>query len=176
MPSSPRSLPDPHAVATPLALRHRRRSLLLVALPAALLALHGCATVRNLMPAKIALSDLSFDVARQANGGMPFAVELVAANDEELVTRLQTLRADQWFDPASNLKADYPKTLKSWYYELTPGLQLREQPTPFAGARGRGLFLFARYEGKGAYRLRLDSYARATVRFVEKEIVVEGTP
>ncbi len=153
---------------------HRSRSLIPVL--ACLLALGGCSSVRALWPSKIALSDLSFEVARQANGGMPFAVELVAAGDDELVTHLQTLRADQWFDPASNLKADYPKTLRSWYYELTPGLQLRERPTPFAGARARGLFLFAHYEGKGAYRLRLDSYARATVRFVEKEIVLEGTP
>jgi len=150
------------------------------ALPAALcvlLALQGCSSVRAMLPpSKIALSDLSFEVARGANGGMPFAVELVAAGDDELVARLQALRADQWFDPASNLKADNPKTLKSWYYELTPGLQLRERPAPFTGTRARGLFLFAHYEGKGAYRLRLDSYARATVRFVEKEIVLEGTP
>ncbi|GGC13482.1 type VI secretion protein [Pseudoduganella buxea] len=157
-----RTLPPRHAVGACL-------------LAAAALLLTACETARKLLRPTVALTDLSFEVARGANGNAPFAVELVAPPDDELLAKLQALSAEQWFDPQANFKRDYPK-LRTWYYELTPGLRMRLNPTPFARARASGLLLFAHYQGKGAYRLRLDTYPKATVLFADKDIALAAVP
>ena len=139
-----------------------------------LVSLSGC--TMPLFKHKIALDELHFDVGRQANGSTPFAVELVAVDDDTLLATLLTLTAAQWFDPQANWKRDYPTTLHNWYYEVTPGQHLCFQPTAFSGRHAQALLLFANYKGPGAYRLRLDSYSRVRVAFAEYEIEVVAQP
>jgi type VI secretion system protein len=135
-------------------------------------ALAGCAA----SPPRIALRELSFEVAPAANDNMPFAVELVAVADEAVLAKLLALSAAQWFDPQSNLKRDYPLALQTWYYELTPGQRLELKPTPFAGRPSRGLLLFANYKTAGPYRLRLDTYEHASVLFGATAIEIAEPP
>lgn len=139
----------------------------------------GCGSLAALPGAslfgpRIALSDLRLEVAREANDNTPLRVELVAPRDEELLATLLGLSAAQWFDPLANYRRDHPDTLRSWDYELPPGATLHLKPAPFAGAKAAGLVLFANYKGKGAYRLRLDTYRRAVVSFGALDASVDG--
>lgn len=130
-----------------------------------------------LFKAKIALSELTFEVAPGANDDTPFAVELVAVSDDEVLKKLQMLTAAQWFDPQSNWRRDYPKALQTWYYELTPDRRFAlPQPLPFARRPAQGLLLFANYKAQGAHRLRLESFKKAKVVFAAATIDVDPLP
>lgn len=138
--------------------------------------LSGCAATKSLFQPSIALTEVKFDVARNANDSTPIAVEVVAVSDEALLAKMLTMTADQWFDPQSNLRRDYPALLQTWYYELTPGLRMQVRRDPFARRGTRAVLLYAHYKGKGAYRLRLDPYPKASVVFGEKDIALAVVP
>ena len=141
--------------------------------------LAGCASrpalFGPLFGPRIGLRELRLEVTREANDNMPLRIELVATKDEQLLAKLLTLSAAQWFDPLTNLRRDFPAALQTWDYELPPGASLALKPAPFAGVKAAGLVLFANYKGKGAYRLRLDPYRRATVVFGALDATVEGS-
>lgn len=144
---------------------------------AAAFSLGGCGAAKALLQPRIALKDVTFEVLEKANDATPFSVDLVAVSDEALLPALLAMSAAQWFNPAANnLKRDYPApTLRSWYYELTPGQKMAAEDAQF-GVRGiRAVFLFANYKGKGAYRLRLDATPHATVRFSDKTVELAAT-
>lgn len=153
-------------------LRKLLASLVLLCLAAAT----GCASTALFQP-RIGLGQLSFEVAPGANDDTPFALELVAVTDDEVLKKLQEVTAAQWFDPHANWRGDYPKALRSWYYELTPGRHWQlPQPLPFTRQPGRALLLFANYKGPGAYRLRLESFKKARVLFAASGISVDPVP
>jgi hypothetical protein len=139
--------------------------------------LAGCAATKSLFKPKLALTEVEFEVARDANDTTAFPAELVAVSDEALLARLLATSADQWFDPDAPFKRDYPAAaMQTWYYELTPGLSMRVRQPQF-GRRGLlAVLLFAHYKGKGNYRLRLDAVAVARVRFAEKTIELADKP
>lgn len=142
----------------------------------ALLLLPLAAACSFMQPApRIELGELVLDVTPLANNDGAFPVEIVAVADEELLKKLIGLSASQWFDAAAALRRDYPQTLASWYYELVPGQRLPLRPLPFAGRRAYGLLLYAGYDGRGAYRLRLDGLPRARVLFGERDLAL-STP
>lgn len=130
--------------------------------------LPGCST--PLFKPRIALNELHLKADSAANGDMPFAVELVTVSDADMLKQLQGLTAAQWFQRKAELKRDFPQDLQSWYYELVPGGSIALRPTPFSKKPAQGLLLFANYSGHGAYRLRLDTYAKATVQFSESDL------
>lgn len=138
------------------------------------LLLSGCKT--SFITPHIALRELSMEASVKANDVSPVAVELVAIQDEELAKKLLSLTAGQWFDPAANWKIDYPKVLQTWYYEITPGQRIVLSPTEFSGRSGYALLLFANYKGSGVYRLRLDSFQKASVMFMEKDVKLQVIP
>jgi type VI secretion system protein len=142
----------------------------------AVLLLGGCAATKSLLQPSIALKDVTFEVSAKANDATPFSVDLVAVSDETLVPALLAMSAAQWFDPATNIKRDAQTTLRSWNYELTPGLNMPVKDAQFGGRGTRAVFLFANYKGKGAYRLRLDATPHATVRFADKTVELAAKP
>jgi type VI secretion system protein len=133
----------------------------------------GCST--TLFKPKIALRELQFEVAPNANDSTPFAVDIVAVSDEDVLKKLQSTNAAQWFDPQSNLKRDYPQALKVWNFELTPNSRL-VAPAEFAGRPAQGLLLFANYKTAGAHRLRLETYKKASIEFAAGDISVDAVP
>ncbi|NHZ66139.1 type VI secretion protein [Massilia sp. CCM 8694] len=141
-----------------------------------MLAISGCAATKSLFQPKIALKQVQFVVDATANDATPFAVDLVAVSDESLVPALLALTAAQWFDPGANIKRDYPDRVHCWSYELTPGMSKPVDDAGFAVRGTRAVLLFANYKGKGAYRLRLDATPKATVRFADKTVRMEGNP
>ncbi len=148
----------------------------LVGLVLLFLAATGCSPTALFKP-RIALEELSFDVAPGANEDTVFALELVAVDDEHLLNHLRMLTAAQWFDPQANFRRDYPASLRTWRYELPPNSRLQlPQPLPFAHQPGRGLLLFANYRTPGAHRLRLDAYSKAIVVFGPSGISVQALP
>jgi type VI secretion system protein len=157
--------------------RWRKGERRLRTLPALLfIAMVSACSMPTLFKPKIALRELAFEVAPSANDNMPFAVELVATADDEVLKKLLTLSAAQWFDPQTNIKRDFPKDVRSWYFELTPGQRMAINPTPFGNTPGKGLVLFAHYKGQGAYRLRLDSFNKAKVIFAATAIRIDAPP
>lgn len=136
----------------------------------------GCGSMALFKP-RIALGELSFDVAPDANDDTPFALELVAVSDDDVLKKLQELTAAQWFDPQANWRRDYPQAIQTWYYELTPDRHWPlAQPLPFARRPARALLLFANYKTPGAHRLRLESFKKARVLFAASGISVDPVP
>ena len=136
----------------------------------------GCGLTTVLQP-RIVLEELSFEVAPGANDDSAFALELVAVSDDALLGKLQDLTAAQWFDPQASWRRDYPQTIQSWHYELTPGSKLQlPQPLPFARRPGRALLLFANYKVPGAHRVRLESFKKARVIFGASGISIDVIP
>jgi type VI secretion system protein len=134
----------------------------------------GCST--PFFKPKIALRELVLDVAPDANDNSPFALELVATSDDALLAKLLTLTAAEWFAPQSNLKRDFRAELRTWYCEPTPGSRVPVPLADFAGKPGKGLLLFANYKSPGAHRLRLDSFASATVVFGPDTARIDAPP
>lgn len=130
----------------------------------------------SLFRPRIAVAELSFDVALAANDNMPIEVELVSSSDEELFKKLLSLPPAQWFDPRNNLRNEYPATLQRWHYELTPGQLLTLKPTPFGGQPGLGLVLFANYNAAGPLRLRVDPFKKARIVFNESNVRLDAPP
>lgn len=141
-----------------------------------IIGLASACSAPTLFKPKIALRELAFEVATSANDNSPFAVELVATGDDEVLNKLLAMSAAQWFDPQTNLKRDFPKDVQSWYFELTPGQRMALKPTPFRNKPAKGLVLFAHYKGQGAYRLRLDSFDKAKVIFSANAIRIDAPP
>lgn len=133
----------------------------------------GCST--PLFQPKIALRELAFEVAPGANDNSPFAVELVATSDDDLLKKLQALSAAQWFDAQANIKRDHP-ALAFDYYELTPGQDMTLRPTKFTNKPGKGLLLFANYKTQGQHRLRLETLHKAKIFFAADAIRVDALP
>jgi type VI secretion system protein len=119
------------------------------------LLLASCSTF-NLFKPTIKLSSVSFSVARLANDDSPIPIDLVAVDDEELLKKLLTLPASQWFEQREQLQRDFPQALYVWSKELVPGQRLDVADAPIKGQRGVVVLVYAGYSSPGMHRLRLD--------------------
>ncbi|QBC44929.1 type VI secretion protein [Iodobacter fluviatilis] len=120
--------------------------------PLLCIVLAGC----GLLKPSIKLSSVSFSVASMANEDTPIPIDLVVVDDEELLKRLLTLSAAQWFEQKAQLQRDFPKALFVWSRELVPGQRLDVVDSPLKGQPGLAVLVYAAYSSLGMHRLRLD--------------------
>ena len=116
--------------------------------------------------------EVSVQIARNANGGNPVALDLLLVTDKELLKELQGMSAVQWFEKRAQIILDHPKDgvleVSSW--EWTPGqfVPLKEMTVP---SEVKGAVIFANYFGPGDHRAVLDP--RRDVRLTLGESKIE---
>jgi type VI secretion system protein len=99
---------------------------------------------------------LRTDITKTANQNQPVAVDVLLVRDKDLVKKLMTLSAADWFDKRAQFERDYPdpKDLVVFHREWVPG-----QDIPCSNftlnPKPRATILFANYFSKGDHRARL---------------------
>lgn len=149
--------PKPFSPALAIA---RSLSLLACALLAA------CSTPR--MPDPF---DINMIVAVDANQHAPFAFELVHVLDQAALARLPRTSAE-WFQPRP--PEAYPGgSIRTWYYELAPGLTKRiSHPAPHGAVAVVGYAYYI--DQTGQPMIDLTGYRKVTMRFGRDRVELSG--
>ncbi len=116
---------------------------------------------------------LRSSISASANRNQPVAVDVLLVRDKDLIKKLMTMSAADWFDKRAQLIRDYPnpKDLVVYHREWVPGqdipcASLTLDPMP------RATILFANYFGKGDHRARLINGKSATIRLLDDDVTV----
>ena len=133
-------------------------------LAAALTALSGCVK-RSLC--------IRTSIVPTANGNQPVAVDLLLVRDKDLIKKLLTIPASEWFEKRAQFTRDYPDTkdLVVYHREWVPGQvipcsSITLVPMP------RATVVFANYFTKGDHRARLKNVRGAAIRLMEDDFEI----
>jgi len=128
--------------------------------------LAACSTPRMSDPL-----DIDMIVAVDANQHSPFAFELVYVFDQAALARLPRTSA-AWFQPRPPVA--YPGgSIRSWYYELVPDLNMRILPPAPHGAVA--VVGYADYiDPAGQPMIDLTGYRKVTMRFGRDRVDLSG--
>lgn len=138
------------------------------------LLLAGCS---HFSQPSIKLHTLTLDVVPGANADTPIAIDVVVVKDPDLLKRLLSLPAKQWFVQREQLRRDYLQAIQVWSLELVPGQFMEARDLPMTGSRAIGLLLYAGYNNPGTNRLRLDQKQQtAWLRFESKSMRMLDSP
>jgi type VI secretion system protein len=137
-------------------------------LPAVLIVCPGC---HKIIKGKIIC--LRTDITQAANQNQPVAVDVLLVRDKDLVKKLMTLTAADWFAQRAQFTHDYPspKDLVVYHREWVPGQvipcsSLLLSPPPHA------TILFANYFSKGDHRARLVNGKSAAIHLRDDDFEI----
>jgi type VI secretion system protein len=116
---------------------------------------------------------LRTDITAAANQNQPIAVDVLLVRDKDLIKKVMTMTAGDWFEKRAQVMRDYPdpKDLVVFHREWVPGQQipcssLVLDPMP------KATVLFANYFGKGDHRARLLNGKSATIRLLDDDVEI----
>jgi len=121
---------------------------------------------------KVSVDGVTLDVALRANDDSPIAVDFIAVNDIDLLTKLSGLTAKQWFATRDQYQRDFRQYLYVWGMELVPGQLIESSTFPLDGKPSVGLLAFANYQSPGAHRLRLEDQRSIRLKFDAREMTL----
>lgn len=144
---------------------------LFCAWPAAIFLLSGCHKI-----VKVKTICLKTDIVQAANQNQPVAVDVLLVRDKELVKKLMTLTAADWFDKRAQFTRDYPnpKELIVYHREWVPG-QVIPCSSIALSPMPRATILFANYFTKGDHRARLVNGKSAAIHLMDDDFEVMPT-
>ena len=128
----------------------------------------GCAYFGS----KVSVDGVTLDVALRANDDSPIAVDFIAVNDNDLLTKLSGLTTKQWFASRDQYQRDFRQSLYVWGLELVPGQLIESSTFPLDGKPSVGLLAFANYQSAGAHRLRLEDQRSIRLKFDAREMTL----
>jgi type VI secretion system protein len=108
-----------------------------------------------------------------ANGNQPIAVDLLLVRDKDLIKKLATLTAADWFENRAQFLRDYPdpKDLRVFHREWVPG-----QIVPCANfvlvPMPKAAMVFANYFTKGDHRARLRHPESSVIHLLEDDFQI----
>jgi type VI secretion system protein len=116
---------------------------------------------------------LKTDITKSANQNQPIAVDLLLVRDKDLLKKVMTLTAADWFEKRAQVMRDYPdaKELVVFHREWVPGQQIPCSSLPL-DPMPRATVLFANYFGKGDHRARLINGKSATIRLLDDDVEI----
>lgn len=100
------------------------------------------------------LDVVELTAVERANDTTPVAVDLVMVHEEPLVDTILGLTAQDWFDQRTQLRADHPRGLTVFSWEIVPG-QTLTAPVKGEQAAWAGI-VFTKYRTPGPHRLRVN--------------------
>jgi len=116
---------------------------------------------------------LRTDISAQANQNQPVAVDVLLVRDKDLIKKLMTMTAADWFSQRAQIMRDFPdpKDLVVFHREWVPNQvipcsSLALNPMP------KATILFANYFGKGDHRARLVNGKSATIRLGDDDVEI----
>jgi len=115
-----------------------------------------------------------FDIAVDANGNAPVAVDLVAVKDAALLDALLKLPAAQWFAQRNQMRLDYPTGFTAWSWELVPGQTVPETDVSEGTGDAYGVLVFAAYRAPGDHRARVGALSDVTIALHRDGFVVSA--
>jgi type VI secretion system protein len=128
----------------------------------------GC---RKLVKARVIC--LKTDITTAANQNHPVAVDILLVRDKDLIKKVMSMTAGDWFEKRAQVMRDYPdaKDLVVFHREWVPGQvipcsSLALEPMP------KATVLFANYFGKGDHRARLVNGKSATIRLLDDDVQI----
>lgn len=117
--------------------------------------------------------EVRVQVAPNANGGNPVALDLLLIQDKELLKKLQEMSAADWFEKRQQIILDHPKegalVVKQW--EWVPGQVVKAQVERVA-PEVRAAVVFANYFSPGEHRAVLDPRKHINLRLGESKLEV----
>ena len=121
---------------------------------------------------RVSVGGVTVDVHLRANDDSPIAVDFIAVNDIDLLTKLSGLTAKQWFATRDQYQRDFRQYLYVWGMELVPGQLIESSTFPLDGKPALGILAFANYQSPGAHRLRLEDQRRIRLKFDAREMTL----
>ena len=92
-----------------------------------------------------------------ANDNLPLSVDFVVVYDQELLKKLKTMTAKQYFASIDQLRRDNMSMLDVWRWEMIPGQFLGNYTPSFKSSNAWGGFFFADYQKPGEHRFSVGS-------------------
>lgn len=116
---------------------------------------------------------LRTDIVAQANSNQPVAVDLLLVRDKDLIKKLLTMPASEWFENRAQFLRDYPdpKQLRVIHREWVPD---QEIPCATIGLRPypKATIIFANYFSKGDHRAHLKNAESAVIHLKEDDFEI----
>lgn len=122
---------------------------------------------------KVKVMCLKTDITSSANTNQPVAVDILLVRDKDLIKKLMTLTAADWFDKRAQFAHDYPdpKDLIVYHREWVPGQTIPCSSIPLS-PMPRSTILFANYFSKGDHRARLVNGKSAAIHLLDDDFQV----
>jgi type VI secretion system protein len=116
---------------------------------------------------------LRTNVISTANQNQPVAVDVLLVRDKDLIKKLMSMPASDWFEKRAQIMRDFPdpKELVVYHREWVPGQvipcsSLVLKPMP------KATILFANYFGKGDHRARLMNGKSAAIHLGDDDVEI----
>jgi type VI secretion system protein len=117
--------------------------------------------------------EVTVQVAANANGGNPVALDLLLVSDKELLKQLKGMSASEWFEKRAQIILDHPQegVLVVSRWEWVPGqvIQLDEMKV---APEVKAAVIFANYFNPGEHRAVLDPRKNVSIRLGESKLEV----
>ncbi|HLI85074.1 MAG TPA: hypothetical protein VKV17_14225 [Bryobacteraceae bacterium] len=138
----------------------------------ALLSLTACHKI-----VKPKLVCLRTDITSTANQNQPVAVDVLLVRDKDLVKKLMTLTAADWFEKRAQFERDYPdpKDLAVIHREWVPGQNIPCSNFTLS-PKPRATILFANYFTKGDHRARLINGKSVAIHLGDDDFKIDPMP
>lgn len=116
---------------------------------------------------------LKTDITAAANQNQPIAVDVLLVRDKDLIKKLMTLSAADWFEKRAQFSRDYPdpKELVVYHREWVPGQVIPCSSIPLKPVP-RATILFANYFTKGDHRARLVNGKSAAIHLKDEDFEI----
>jgi hypothetical protein len=116
---------------------------------------------------------LRTDVVPTANQNQPVAVDVLLIRDKDLIKKVMTMSAGDWFEKRAQVMRDYPdsKDLVVYHREWVPG-QIVPCSSLILKPKPKATILFANYFGKGDHRARLINGKSAAIHLTEDDVEI----
>jgi len=130
--------------------------------------LAGCGKI-----VKVKVICLKTDITPAANQNQPIAVDVLLVRDKDLIKKLMTLTAADWFERRSQFARDYPdrKDLIVYHREWVPGQIIPCSSIPLSPTP-KATILFANYFSKGDHRARLVNGKSAAIHLLDEDFEI----
>jgi len=113
------------------------------------------------------------DIVAGANNNQPVAVDLLLVRDKDLIKKLLTLPASEWFEKRAQFMRDYPnpKDLLVIHREWVPDQNIPCSTIPLK-PMPKATIIFANYFTKGEHRAHLKNAESAVIHLMQDDFQI----
>ncbi len=125
-------------------------------------------------PPVILTESITLRIGANLNGDQPVPVDIVYVTDKDLMDRLATVSAHDWFAGKTQFLLDFPNGATVHHWELVPNGRSVSDSVEGPLEKAIAAFLFADYTTPGTHRARLDTLEQPVVRLQALDFHIES--